>query len=101
MSRHGNWSVRLLSIQKRVTKLIKRVEKISNRERSEKLGLITLLKRRMREDLTETFKIINGISNYGRHSLNISSQNANLLWRQILKTKSINQLDYFLLIRVI
>ena len=35
-------------------------------ERLEKLRLTTLLERRMRSDLIETFKIINGISNYNR-----------------------------------
>ena len=29
--------------------------------------MMTLIERRMRDDLIETFKIINGISNYGRH----------------------------------
>ena len=53
------------------------------------------LKRRMKSDLIETFKIINGISNYGRHFFNISPQTGNLLSRQISKTKSTNQLDFF------
>ena len=46
----------------------------------------------MRGDIIETFKIINGISNYGRHFFTISLQTGNLL---ISKTKSINQLDFF------
>ena len=61
----------------------------------EKLGSTTLLERRMRDDLTETFKIINGISNYGRHFFNISPQTWNLLSRQISKAKSISRLDIF------
>ena len=51
---------------------IQRVKDYSYRERLEKLGLTTLLERRMRSDLIETFKIINGISNYGRYLFNIS-----------------------------
>ena len=47
----------------RVTKLIKRVKDYSYTERVEKLGLTTLLKIRMRDNLNETFKIINEISN--------------------------------------
>ena len=47
----------------------------------------------MRGDLIETFKIINGISNYDIHSFNISPLTGNLLSSEILKTKSINQLD--------
>ena len=49
----------------------------------------------MRGDLIETFKIINGISNYGRHFLNISPQTGNLLSRHISRMKSINQLIFF------
>ena len=49
----------------------------------------------MRGDLMETFKTINGISNYRRNFFNISSQTENLLPRQVLKTKSTNQLDLF------
>ena len=50
-----------------MTKLIKRVKDSSHKEREEKSGLTTLLDRRLRGDLTETFKIIDGISNYGRY----------------------------------
>ena len=56
-----------------------------------KLGLTTLLERSMRDDLIKTFKIINGISNYGRHFFSISLRTGNLLSRQISKTKSTNQ----------
>ena len=63
-----------------------------NRKRLEKLGLSILLQRRMTGDLIETFRIINGISIYGRHIFNISPQTENLLSRKITKTKSINNL---------
>ena len=59
------------------------------------LRLISLERRIWGDDLIETFKIINGISNYGWNLFNISSQTENLLSRQILKTKSMNQLDFF------
>ena len=93
----GNWRVilRLENMQRRVTKIIKGAENYSYRERLEKLILTTLLERRMRADLNETFKIINGISNYGRYFFRISSQTWNLLTRQISKIKSTNQLDFF------
>ena len=55
----------------------------------------------MRDDLIETFKIINGISNYDGHVFNISPRTGNLLSRQISKTKSADQLDVFLAIIVI
>ena len=50
--------------QRRVTKIIKWVK--DYKEKLEQWGLTTLLERRMRSNLTETLKIINGISNYGR-----------------------------------
>ena len=63
----------------------------------EKLRLTILLENRIRGYLIETFKIINGISNYGRHFFYISSQTENLLSRQILKIKSINKFDFLLI----
>ena len=64
VSVHGDWSVvlRFEIIQKRVTKIIKGVKNHSYKERSEKLGLTTLLERKTRCDLIEISKIINGIS---------------------------------------
>ena len=67
--------MRLEGIQRRVTKIIKKVKDYNHRERLEKLGWTTLLERRMKGDLIESFKIINGISNNGRHSLNHFSSN--------------------------
>ena len=52
----------------------KRVKDYSYRERLEKLGLTTLLER-MKSDLNEIFKIINEISNNGRHFLKYFSSN--------------------------
>ena len=49
----------------------------------------------MRGGLIETFKIINGNANYGRHFINIFLRTGNLLSRQISKTKSMNQLLFF------
>ena len=50
---------------KKSDNIIKRVKDYTYSERLEKLGLTTLLERRMRNHLIETFKIINGITNYG------------------------------------
>ena len=60
----------ILRLQRRVTKIIKRVKNYSYRERWREIK-ITLLERRTRGDLIETFKVINGISNYNRHLRNI------------------------------
>ena len=89
---HGNWSVilRLKDLQRGVIKIVKWLKDFCYKEWFKKLWLTTLLERRIRGDLIETFKIINGISNYGRYFFNFSPQTGNLLWRQISKTKSIN-----------
>ena len=82
------------NIENGETQLIKRVKDYSYRERLEKIGLTTLLEKKVgRGDLTETFKIINGISNYGRHFFNISPWTGNLLSLQIFKKRS--QIDLF------
>ena len=62
-------------------------------ERLKKFGLTTLHEKRLRGDLIKTFKIINEISNYGRHFL-IISWTGNLLSKPISNTKSTNQLDF-------
>ena len=64
--------MRLDGIQRRVTKLIKRVKDYSYGGEIGEIGLTTLLERRIRSDLIVTFKIINGISDYARHFFNIS-----------------------------
>ena len=97
VARHGSWSLilKLESVQRKVTRLISDLKDLSYKERLESLGLTTLLERRMRVDLIETFKIINGISKYGKQFFNISERTGNLLSRQISKTKSTRQLDFF------
>ena len=83
LSTHGNWNVilKLEDIQRRVTKIIKRVKDYINRERSENLELTTFLEKRIRDHLIETFKIINGISNHSWHFFLYLSRNGNLLSR--------------------
>ena len=50
-------------------------------ERLEKLGLTSLLEKRMRGDLTETIKIIFGISTYSKHFFQFFSLN----WKFTIK----------------
>ena len=97
VARHGNWSLilKLESVQRRVTRLTFDLKDLSYKERLESLGLTTLLERRMRGDLIETFKIMSGISKYGKEFFNISQRTGNLVSRQISKTKSTRQLDFF------
>ena len=80
VSRHGNWSI-ILTLEdiQRVTKLIKRVKDYSYGEKLEELEITTKQERRMRGDLIETFKLINGISNNSQLYFNYSPQNGNLL----------------------
>ena len=40
---------------------------LSYRQRLQRLRLTTLLERQMRGDLIETFKIVNGVANYGHN----------------------------------
>ena len=97
VARHGNWNLilKLEGVQRRVTKVIKSLGDLSYKERLERLNLTTLLERRMRGDLIETFKITKNLSNYGSEFFNISPRTENLLARQISKTKSTKQLDFF------
>ena len=45
-------------MQRRERKIIKRIKDFSYSERLEKIGLTTLLERRMRDNLIEIFKIM-------------------------------------------
>jgi hypothetical protein len=61
------------------TRIIHGMGFLSYSERLQKLGLTTLLERRMRGDLIEAYKIINGHVNYGHqmfnHNLHYSTRN--------------------------
>jgi len=50
-------------VQRRATKLVKNVEHLHYNDRLEHLGLMCLHTRRIRSDLIDTYKIINGIYN--------------------------------------
>ena len=90
-------------IYKKSDKNNKELKDYNYLERLKKLGITTLQERRMRDYLTETFKMINVISYYGRHFFNIFPCTRNFLSRQIskAKTKSNNLLDFFFANRVI
>jgi hypothetical protein len=97
VARHGNWSfiLKLEGIQRKITRVITGLQDLSYKQRLESLGLTTLLERRMRGDFIETFKILNGFTNYGTEFFNVSPRTGNLVAREISKTKSTKQLDFF------
>lgn len=80
---HGNWGLILdiEDVQRKFTRLIDGIGLLTYKSRLEKLGLTTLLERRMRGDLIETFKIVNGISNYGKNLFKLSRSGHNLISR--------------------
>ena len=64
---------------------------LSYEKRLKSLGMTTLFERRMRGDLIEAFKIINGFNNYGSTFFNISERTKNLVSRP----KKLTNLDFF------
>ena len=82
-ARHGNWKMimEIESVQRTFTRLVKGMDLLPYSERLQKLGLTTLLERRMRGDLLETFKILSKITNYGDGFFNLSSRTNNLVSR--------------------
>ena len=61
--------------------MISGIGTLTYEERLKKLGLTTLLERRARGDLIETFKILSGIAKYGQNLFNVSSRSQNLVSR--------------------
>ena len=77
-TRHGNWKTILdiEAVQRTFTRIVDEMENLSYENRLKKLGMTTLLERRMRGDLIETFKISIITTNY---FFNLSSRTNNLL----------------------
>ena len=91
--RHGNIKTILdiEAVQRTFTRVINGMENLNYRERLQKLDMTTLLERRMRGDLIETFKILNSFSNYGKQFFNISDRTTNLLYR----SSKLTNIDFF------
>ena len=65
---HGNWNniIELEDVQRSFTRLVEGIGLLPYKDRLKELQLLTtLLERRMRGDIIETFKIISGKVNYG------------------------------------
>ena len=80
---HGNWRLILAieDVQRKFTRLVENIGLLPYKTRLEKLGLTTLLERRARGDLIETFKIVNGISKYGKNLFKFSRSGDKLISR--------------------
>ena len=79
--RYGNWKkiMDLEGVQAKFTRLIKGIGLMTYEERLSQLSLTTLLERRARGDLIETFKIINGLANYGKDFFTVSNKSSNIV----------------------
>ena len=68
-ARHGNWGIimEIEDCQRQFTRIVEGMGLLPYRQRLQCLRLTTLLERRMRGDLIETFKIINGFVDYGHN----------------------------------
>ena len=94
--RFGNWKVILdiEHVQRKFTCLIEGIGTMTYRERLNKLSLTTLLERRVRGDLIETYKIVNGVVNYGQEFFQVT--NAKKLIAPINKGKfTQSKADFF------
>ena len=82
-ARFGNWKTILdiEAVQRTFTRVVEGMSDLNYEERLKKLGMTTLLERRMRGDLIETFKILNGFNNYGTDFFNLSDRTGNLVSR--------------------
>ena len=78
---HGNWQIihELESVQRRFTRLISDIGLLPYSERLLSLQLTTLAERRIRGDLIETFKIVNGLVDYGKNIFNVSRSGSNII----------------------
>ena len=81
--RHGNWEIIMAveGVQRMYTRLIDGVGLLPYETRLSKLKLTTLLERRARGDLIETFRIVTGIANYGSNLFRKSPYGDNLIAR--------------------
>ena len=80
---HGNWGMIMAieNVQRQFTRAIHGIGLLPYKIRLQKLGLTTLLERRARGDLIETFRILSGIADYGSSLLQTSRSGRNLISR--------------------
>ena len=78
---HGSWGIilELEAVQRRFTRLINEVGTLPYSRRLEILNLTTLAERRIRGDLIEAFKAINGLTQYNSDMFRVSRSGMNLV----------------------
>ena len=78
---HGNWStiLELEAIQRRFTRLASKIGTLPYSKRLEHMDLTTLGERRIRGDLIETFKVLNGIVEYGQNVFRTGRSGRNII----------------------
>jgi len=81
-AKHGFWRMILdiEDVQRKFTRLIDGLGLLDYNQRLKSLGLTTLVERRMRGDLIETFKILGGLTNYGKNLYRCSRSGMKLLY---------------------
>ena len=86
---HGSWSLilELEGVQRRFTRLIDEIGTLPYSERLASLNLTTLAERRIRGDLIEVFKALNGFSSLGS-IFNISRSGLKLISGEVKRTSS-------------
>ena len=80
---HGNWGLiqSLEGVQRSFTRMIDGIGTMEYENRLKVLGLTTLLERRARGDLIETFKVVSGLAKYGENLFKLSRSGENLVSR--------------------
>ena len=80
---HGNWGLilQIEDVQRSYTRMIDGIGTMTYENRLKTLGLTTLLERRARGDLIETFRITSGIAKYGHNFFHLSRNGTNLVSR--------------------
>ena len=95
--RYGNWSVilEIEGVQRSFTRMIEGIGLLTYKERLTTLNLTTLLERRMRGDLIETFKVVSGIADYGTDLFNHSRSGRTLVSRSFPTGYDTRRSDFF------
>ena len=97
VAKHGNWNVisDIEDVQRSFTRMIEGIGLLTYKERLHHLKLTTLLERRMRGDLIETFKIVNGYVNYGTNFFTHSRTGRHLVSNLSTSKLTHNKGDFF------